>query len=181
MPYKTEWIEYPDIAPTLKSFGLPPNEQGTPYTIPTIRDANGRYIMDSRKIAFELEKQYPEPSLHLESPVLPKVEACVLKAVTPLRAAFMPPIPRNLLNTASIEYFERTREARFGMPLRQWEKEHGGDKAWEEVTPALKEAGDMLRANGGPFLLGKTGRVAFSFNLRYLFTPIDGKLGHDGG
>ena len=78
----------------------------------------------------------------------------------------MPPIPRNLLNTASVEYFERTREARFGMPLSQFEKEHGGDKAWEEATPAFKEVGDMLRANGGPFLLGKTGNVAFSSNLR---------------
>ena len=137
--------------------------------------------MDSRKIAFELEKQYPEPSLHLDSPVLPEVEARVLKAITPLRAVFMPPIPRNLLNTASVEYFERTREARFGMPLRQFEKEHGGDKAWEEATPALKEAGDMLRANGGPFFLGKTGRVSLSFNLQSSFTPIDGKRGHDGG
>ena len=161
MPYKTQWVEYPDIAPTLKSFGLPPNEEGTPYTIPTIRDANGRYIMDSRKIAFALEEQYPEPSLHLDSPVLPKVEACVAKAVMPLRAVILPPTPRNLLNTASAEYFERTREARFGMPLRQFEKEQGGDKAWEEATPALKEAGELLRANGGPFVLGETGEWRF--------------------
>ena len=137
--------------------------------------------MDSRKIAFALEEQYPEPSLHLDSPVLPKVEACVAKAVMPLRAVILPPVPRNLLNTASVEYFERTREARFGMPLRQFETEHGGDKAWEEATPALKEAGELLRANGGPFFLGETGEWAFSFNLRHSFVPIDGKRGHDGG
>ena len=173
MPYKTEWLEYPDVAPTLKSFGLPPNEKGTPYTIPTIRDAKGRYIMDSRKIAAELEKQYPEPSLHLDSPILPKIEACVLNMVKPLGPVLIPPIPRNCLNAASAEHFERTREARIGMPLQQWEKEHGGDKAWEQATPSFEEVGNMLRAKGGPFLLGKTGRVAIFFNLRHSTIVID--------
>ena len=117
--------------------------------------------MDSRKIATELENQYPEPSLHLDSPILPKVEACMSNVTEPLRAALLPSVPRTLLNAASVEYFEKTREARFGMPLQQLEKEQGGDKAWEKATPAFKEVGDMLRANGGPFLLGKTGIVAF--------------------
>ena len=137
--------------------------------------------MDSRKIAVELETQYPEPSLHLDSPVLPKVEACVLGMVTPLGPVVLPPIPRKFLNTASKEYFERTREARFGMPLQQLEKEQGGDKAWEEATSAFKEVGDMLRAEGGPFILGKTGRVAISSTCAHSFTPIDGKGDHDGG
>ncbi len=136
--------------------------------------------MDSRKIAAELEKQYPEPSLHLDSPILPKIEACVLNIVTPLRPVLMPRVPRNLLNAASVEYFERTREARFGMPLQQLEKEQGGDQAWEKATSPIKEVGDMLRAKGGPFVLGKTGRVAFLFNLRHPLTPIDGQRGHDG-
>ena len=137
--------------------------------------------MNSRKIAAELEKQYPEPSLHLDSPILPKIEACISNMVTPLGPVLLPPIPRNRLNAASAEYFVRTREARIGMPLEQWEKEHGGDKAWEKATPTFEEVGDMLRAQGGPFLLGKTGRAAFFFNLRHSSTPIDGKRGHDGG
>ena len=157
IPYKTEFIEYPDVAPTLKSFGLPPNEDSTPYTIPTIRDANGKYIMDSRKIVVELEKQYPEPSLHLDSPLLAKVEELFRKAIRPLMAVILPRVPRNILREPSAEYFERTREERLGMPLAQLEKELGGNKGWEEATPYLKETGDILRAEGGPFLLGKTG------------------------
>lgn len=156
LPYKTEWVEYPNIAPTFMSFGLPPNERGTPYTIPTIRDVKGQYTMDSRKIADELEKQYPEPSLHLDSPLLPRVEAGVLNMFGPLRPVMLPLIPRTRLNAAAVEYFERTRKEMVGMPLSQWEKEQGGDKAWEKATPAFKEVGDMLRANGGPFILGKT-------------------------
>ena len=136
--------------------------------------------MDSRKIAAELEKQYPEPSLHLDSPVLPKIEACVSNIVAALRPVLMAPIPRNLLNAASIEYFERTREVRFGMPLQQFEKEQGGDKAWEKAASTFKEVGDILRANGGPFVLGKTGRVAFFLNMRHSFILIDGNHGHDG-
>lgn len=163
------------------SFGLPPNERGTPYTIPTIRDVKGQYTMDSRKIADELEKQYPEPSLHLDSPLLPRVEAGVLNMFGPLRPVMLPLIPRTRLNAAAVEYFERTRKEMVGMPLSQWEKEQGGDKAWEKATPAFKEVGDMLRANGGPFILGKTGRVAFFTNLRHSSTPVDGTDGHDGG
>lgn len=161
IPYKTEFIEYPDIAPTLKSFGLPPNENGTPYTIPAIRDANGKYIMDSRKIAHELEKQYPKPSLHLDSPKLPRVEELYSKFLRPLLAVVLPLVPGNLLREPSAEYFLRTRKQAFGMPLAQFEKEQGGDKAWEAATSHLKELGDMLRAEDGPFVLGKTGDSRF--------------------
>lgn len=50
--YKTEWIEYPDLAPTFKSFGLPPNDpNGTgyfmDYTAPAIRFEDGKLMMDS--------------------------------------------------------------------------------------------------------------------------------------
>lgn len=43
------------------------------------------------------------------------------------------------------------------MSLPQLEKETGGDSAWEAAKPALKELGAILRAEGGPFVLGKTG------------------------
>ena len=164
----------------MKSFGLPPNENGTPYTIPTIRDANGRYIMDSRKIADELEKQYPEPSLHLDAPILPKVQAAVENLFKSLAPAMLPQVPRTFLNAASVQYFERTREAMYGMPLSQLEKVAGGDKAWQKAEPIFKEVGDWLRANGGPFFLGQTGKLTF-FNFRHSCTPVDGTGGDEDG
>ena len=156
IPYKTTFLEYPSVAPTFQSLGIPPNKEGTPYTIPTIRDATGKYIVDSRAIATELEKQYPEPSLHLDSPKLEKMEELFMKAITGLRAVFLPPVPRNLLREPSREYFERTREEKYGMPLARFEKEMGGDKAWEEARPYLNAIGDLLREEGGPFVLGET-------------------------
>ena len=62
LPYRTEWVEYPDIAPLIKSFGLPPNPNApTPYTLPTIYDPRTkRAIMDSMEIAKYLDDEYPE-------------------------------------------------------------------------------------------------------------------------
>lgn len=114
--------------------------------------------MDSRKIAAELERLHPQPPLHLDSPLLPKVQELIAQGIAPLRGVVYPKIPRKLLNPPSKEYFERTRAVRFGMPLPQLEKELGGDGAWEGAEPAMKELGAILRAEGGPFVLGKTGK-----------------------
>ena len=113
--------------------------------------------MDSRVIAAELEKLHPSPSLHLESPVLPQVEALVPKATRlPLRDVIMPKVPRNLLNPLSKEYFERTRAERFGSPLAELEKKKPEDEAWKEAEPAINELGGLLKKHGGPFVLGET-------------------------
>lgn len=113
-------------------------------------------MMDSRKIATELEQRYPSPSLHLDSPVLKQVEEMIPKLMMPLVAVLMPKIPRNILNPPSAEYFERTRAERFGKTLTELEKDSGGEKAWDQVGAPLKEMGDMLKAKGGPFALGET-------------------------
>jgi len=156
IPYKTQWVEYPDVAPTFKSFQIQPNDDGTPYTIPTIKIGPDEYVMDSLKIAADLERLHPSPPLHLDSPLLPKVQQLVMQVMVSLRGVVMPKIPRNLLNPPSAEYFDRTRSAKFGMSLPQLEKEIGGDGAWGGAEPAIKELGAMLRAEGGPFVLGKT-------------------------
>ena len=156
IPYKTTWIEYPDIAPTLKGFGLPPNAEGRPYTVPAVKLPDGRYIMDSIKIAHELEKLYPEPSLHLDSPVLKQVMELLPSCIGPLTGFIMPKVPRNLLNPSSVEYFERTRAEGFGMPLAQLEKEKGGENVFGEADPGFKKVGQLLRQNGGPFFQGTT-------------------------
>lgn len=157
IPYKTTWLEYPEVAPKLKSLGLAPNEEGAAYTIPAIRLPDGKAVMDSRLIAAELEKLCPSPSLHLDSPVLPKVEALIPKAMmATLRGVVMPKIPRNLLNPPSAEYFEETRAKRFGCPLEELEKKTPEDEAWNDAEPGIHEMGSLLKQQGGPFFLGKT-------------------------
>ena len=158
IPYKTQWLEYPEIAPTFKALDIPPNPERTPYTIPTIRIGD-KYVMDSRKIADELEKQYPSPPLHLDSPMLPKVEeiCSVRGGLAGLLAVFAPKVPGAILNDASRPYWVAAREKQMGMSLADLEKEKGGEKGWETVVPFLKELGNILREKEGPFVLGKTG------------------------
>ena len=159
--FNREWLEYPDIAPTLESFSIPPNEPpATKYTSPAIRISD-KYIMDSLKIVAVLEKEYPSPPLHLDLDVVKKVEELVPECIWPLRAVFVPKVSRMLLNPRSAEYFERTRAVSFGMPLAQLEKEKGGESAWKAAEPKWKELGDVLKAEGGPFFMGKTGKLSF--------------------
>ena len=69
----------------------------------------------------------------------------------------MPLVPRNLLNECSREYFERTRRERLGMSLSEFMEKEGGEDAWVKSTPGLKELGDLIEKEGGPFVMGKTG------------------------
>lgn len=121
--------------------------------------------MDSRKIAAELEKGYPSPPLHLHSPSLSKVEKIITEGLaSPMRSVLLPRTPA-LLNEVSREFFEKTREKSFGMPLERLEREQGGDAAWEKAEPGIKELGTILTAEGGPFVLGKTGKHTSRFEI----------------
>ena len=111
--------------------------------------------MESKKIAAELERRYPSPPLHLDSPLLLKIDELKNQAITVLRAVLMPDV-HLLLNERSDQYFVPTREAKFGMSMSQL-KEKGGDHSWTKAEPTIKEVGELLRAEGGPFLMGKTG------------------------
>jgi len=82
LQYKTEFMEYPDIAPKLKALGLPPNPVDNDYTLPAIKIGN-EYFMDSMVIANELEKRYPTPSLKLDSPRLKRSR--MAPSLVPLR------------------------------------------------------------------------------------------------
>jgi len=158
--YTTMWIEYPEVAPTFKNVGIEPNKEGMAYTSPTLRfpsyqGSGPQWVMESRKIAAALEERYPDPPLHLDSPILPKVEAIIPKLTSPLAPINMPRVPRDILNPRSQEYFERTRAERFGMPLSEFEKsDKGGEVAWEGAAPHFKELADLLKENGGPYFMG---------------------------
>ena len=111
--YVTEWIEYPDVAPKLKGFGIPPNPEDahgrfTDYTIPAIKYVDGSYQMDSWPIAQSLEKQYPTLTLHLDDPIVIKIRDHVATMFTPLRDLVIPKVPRAILNKPSAEYFLET-------------------------------------------------------------------------
>jgi glutathione S-transferase len=139
--------------------GLEPNKEGMAYTIPAVHIPNStpEYIMDSKAIATKLEEMHSSPPLHLDSPVLPNVEAHIMKIMPQMAPNIMPRIPKNILNEKSQGYFEETREKRFGMPLEVLGKEKGGEQAWEAATPHLKEMAELLNETEGPYFMGKEG------------------------
>jgi len=181
IPYETKWIEYPDIAPTFKSFGIPPGNGVYAYTVPTVRLPDLSYVSDSRAIATVLEERFPAPSfpsLHLDSPLLTQIEELIPKIHMALQPEWQPYVAPSLLTPRSKEYFERTRGEAKGMSLEQFAKEKGGEHNWVEATPKLKQVGALLREKGGPFVLGSTASYAdfIIVSLLHMFKKIDQKL-----
>ncbi|TVY36989.1 Glutathione S-transferase-like protein [Lachnellula occidentalis] len=159
--YKTEWTEYPDIASRLSPHFPTAPISWNPKPSPSVS-----------------KKDHPTPPLHLDSPLLPKVQALLPKIMPPLSPVWQPAVPTNLLNPASKEFFERTRAERLGKPLAQIAQESGGEEAWMAALPGIKELGALVKAEGGPFVMGKTPSYADFVIVGWLrfFKVIDEKL-----
>jgi glutathione S-transferase len=139
---------------------------------------NGEWIMNSYKIADALEAAFPEPSLHLDSPYLPRVRKAMVNGFTQIHGVYIPLVPVKILNPASVPYFVETRSKEEGMSLEQFAKEHGGPKAWEKAEPWMREATALLKEDPtGPFFMGKTVSYAdFIWASMLIFLP---RLGDD--
>ncbi|KAI1497628.1 putative glutathione S-transferase [Biscogniauxia marginata] len=173
LDYKTEWLQYPEIKPRFKDH-LPAADL---YTIPTVTLPDGTWVTDSQKIADTLEKQHPEPSLHLDSPLLPKVQDLVTKALIAIVPILVPRVPKYVLDEASKLYWYENREKTYG-PLDQLEAEKGGELALNAAAPHLRELTALLKENtDGPFFLGNT--VSYADFVYAGFLICLNKLGDD--
>ncbi|KAF2170289.1 hypothetical protein M409DRAFT_64605 [Zasmidium cellare ATCC 36951] len=160
IPYRTHWIEYPDLRPTFQSYGIPPNPNevnpNAQYSSPAALLPDGRYIMDSLLIAQEIEKLQPEPSLGLDTDFPKRTQAIVATIQKPLGPIMMPRVPELLLNPRSQKYFYETRAKRWGMPLQDLAKsEQAGEVAWQGAEEGFSQLRELLKENGeGPFIMG---------------------------
>ncbi|KAM0257019.1 hypothetical protein ACHAQJ_004612 [Trichoderma viride] len=156
--YKTEWINYPEIAPRFSPH-IPPNDgRGLkPYTIPTVQFPDGTYLMESRKIAEDIEKKHPSPPVYLDSPTVRKVEALVVDAITPMYPMLMYTISQVILPEKSYDFWVGQYTRKFGMTLDEYERQFGGEKSWAAALPAITELTALLKERHaeGPFFLGK--------------------------
>ncbi|RYP53971.1 hypothetical protein DL768_001121 [Monosporascus sp. mg162] len=172
--YKTDWLEYPNIKPRLEKH-LPGREL---YTIPTVIMPNGDYITDSFEIADALEKAFPAPSLHLDSPYVKTLKAVMPDIMAALIGVYVPLVPERLLNEASRPYWYETREAKVGMPLDRLAREKGGEEAWKAAEPHLRKATALLGENAdGPFFMGK--EVSFADFIWAGFLIFFRRIGDD--
>ncbi|KAF8659866.1 hypothetical protein AX16_001750 [Volvariella volvacea WC 439] len=143
LPYKTEWVEYPNIAAICKRIGAAPTAanrlgQSPFYSVPVIRDlTSNRVISDSIAIARYLDEQYPDtPKVLRIDEGFGVLQYAFLQAfrnpILSVLMQFCVPKVIHILNPESQAYFRSTRET------------HTFKKRLEEVTPR-KETGDWER------------------------------------
>ena len=124
IPYKTVWVEYPDIKPLCLKIGASAAESlpdGSPlYTLPVIYDPNTQTpVSDSAAIARYLDKTYPDTP-RVIPPETDALHAAFQAAFTATLfqgqhfAALGLPAAHALLNERSAVYFRATREAVLG-------------------------------------------------------------------
>lgn len=165
IPYKTDFIEHPNIATKLSSLGITPNPpppaahpgpQQSPYTLPAMRLPDGTYIQDSANIAPKLEEQCPEPSLHLENGLHVEAGKLLGGIAFPLLKVLYPTIARNIILPHYVDTWVAGKEKMLGMSMQEFEAS-GGENAWKAAEPGFAALRTFLASNKkdqGPFILG---------------------------
>ncbi|KJA20281.1 hypothetical protein HYPSUDRAFT_142565 [Hypholoma sublateritium FD-334 SS-4] len=164
LPYKTEWVEFPDIEAHCKKLGIPPTSveaDGTPaYTLPALHDpATGTYIADSLLIAEYLEKTYPTPSIfpHGTAAFQALFDGALRKAALGPLWPFIIPAVHTRLAPASAAYFRTTREPIFGKALEEVTPTGAeGVAQWAAFEAGLDTVDKWYAKSGGPFIMGDT-------------------------
>ncbi|KAL5504852.1 hypothetical protein ACEPAH_7515 [Sanghuangporus vaninii] len=179
IPYKTEWVEYPDIESTLKQIGGAPTGKWSDgrdyYSLPAIHDsATGKVIVDSARIAAYLDETYPDkPVLY---PPSSKAATAVLDHVVgenfsvPIRPINLP-AAHKILNPPSQVYFRTTREKMSGKKLEDFAPPGPvRDAVWKTVKEGLDRLADFYERNGEDklYYFGDTFSFADTIVIGYL-------------
>ncbi|CAE6507750.1 unnamed protein product [Rhizoctonia solani] len=175
LPFRVEYIPYPDIAPLMKKLGAAPGSPNSdfPYTVPVIADPSAEpegkpiYVSESWEIAQYLERTYPPPkypalfpygAIAVNRAMVASLGRTAYNAIADTAIALIG--TNHILDDRGHDYFMRTREEEvFGKPLAEVLKEE--DAKWStEIRSGWATAGKLLDSNGpmdqvGPFVLGK--------------------------
>jgi glutathione S-transferase len=161
LPYKTVYLEFPDIKGVLQQAGASPTidiDGGLVYSLPTIiDDATGVAVCDSFKIAEYLDKQYPETprafpqgSEALQAAFYDQF----LRMFLILAPVFITKTP-SVLNPVSYEYYHRAREEMFGKPFGEiMPVGEELDRLWKETEGFFDLLGGWYGGSGGPYFMG---------------------------
>lgn len=164
IPYKTEWVEYPDIKALYQKIGAKPTTtkaDGSPYySLPLIHDDSiGAVVSESALIAQYLDNAYPDTP-KLFPPGTAPLQHAFIDVHTRMISALMPfaiPKSNSILNRRSEEYFRRTREAIFGMKLEDLvPKGEERERQWAKVQADFARIDSWYQKgkDDGPYLLG---------------------------
>lgn len=170
LPYRVEYLSYPDIEPTLSARGMSPVSQTFPrYTLPVIEDPSEHqggkptFVADSFNIAVYLDAKYPAPKYPLAIPpgtrALQKIAAEQFNkevgfALVPIALPLVS--TPGFLDESGREHFIRTRTAWFGELSKLLdtspEKWAVVEEKWGGFTKAFDFNNNTNEA--GPFIMG---------------------------
>lgn len=166
LPYKTEWLDTPDIEARAKAVGAPPTRTTAPfYTCPFIVDhSTGAAVSDSLIIFKYLDETYPDSPRLIPEGTEALQAGCMaaFSSVEPLATPFIAPILVPQLSPGGAAHWRKLYERFFGdgrvedsLPTGEkrdlmWAKlkdEFGKVNAW-------RTAG--AKAGQGPFVTGSS-------------------------
>lgn len=117
---------------------------------------NGVYVMDSYKIAETIEQEHPEPPASLNTSVQLRFREILISFMGQLTPIYVPGVPQRILSSDSFDFFITSRQEDVGMPLDEYEKQHGPG-AFERAEPFAREITALLNeTSSGPYFLGDT-------------------------
>jgi hypothetical protein len=108
---------------------------------------DGEYVMESLNIAKALEKRFPEPSLHLDDPKLPKVLELVDKIMFCIAPNMLPEVYMSIVPDASKPYWHESRLRWFGIEIMEMKRLHGGEGCYDTAAAPLREVTGLLKDN----------------------------------
>jgi len=170
LPFKTEWLEYPEIEPAMIRLGADPDPtrkklDGSPcYTLPVIHDTTtGKVVADSMKIAQYLDETYQDKPLLFPYDARAPIHV-FSEFLSPLLQSFVPlivPPMCSKLSPQSEEYYRRLWKGLLGVELVDIVPPPGPkrDEAWAKVKANLSKIAVILQKNGadkGPYFYGDT-------------------------
>ena len=170
IPYKTVWVEYPDIEAVCKKIGASATDKrmdGTPlYTLPVIYDPNTmRAVSESAAIARYLDSTYPDTPRLIPEAADALVSAFIDAFWAALDWQFEPiilPVETTILRPASRPYFRETREKKLGCKLEEAAPPGSErlEECWAGVQRGVHKMACWLNADGKDkvfFMGNKTG------------------------
>ncbi|EPQ54407.1 hypothetical protein GLOTRDRAFT_76900 [Gloeophyllum trabeum ATCC 11539] len=163
IPYKTVWVEYPDIEALSKEIGAAPTGvkgDGSPsYTLPAIYDPKTKKaISDSQNIAEYLDATYPStPTLFSAGTLTLQIAFQEAFTTAALGNLFAPLLQESgfILNERSAVYFRQTREATYGKKLEEFSPLGAvRDEHWKKTQAGFSTVAGWIQKSGGLYVMG---------------------------
>ncbi|THU85873.1 hypothetical protein K435DRAFT_868862 [Dendrothele bispora CBS 962.96] len=169
IPFKTVWVEYPDIEKTLKDLGIAASatilDGKTPhYTLPAIYDPVTKTGLNaSFAIAKYLDEKYPDkPTLAPRgTEALQKAYIDAIRGKLDALLQFMFPKAAWSLNERSEEYFRRARKQKYGKTMEEMYPQ--GEKRKEEWKRLEEGLGQIDKWYGKEDILVMGGKEKVCF------------------